>query len=86
MLLGRLAAPLVFLQCVYAVSPDASTDRLASCDGYSVTKVTETDNGIEAHLDLIGKGCAVYGPDVPKLKLLVEHETSEPLFLMKLGL
>lgn len=76
--LSKLAALFLYIQHVYAINPDASADRLASCDGYSVTRVAETNKGIEAHLDLIGVGCAVYGPDVPKLKLLVEHETGKP--------
>lgn len=47
----------------------------ASCLGYSATKINETSNGLEAELHLIGKGCSVYSPDVPALRLTVEYQS-----------
>lgn len=47
------------------------------CHGYSASKIHETSHGLEAELHLVGKGCGVYGPDVPKLKLTVEHQSGE---------
>lgn len=45
------------------------------CHGYSLSGVTETHSSITADLDLIGTGCGIYGPDIPKLSLTVEYQT-----------
>ena len=59
------------------VGGESKADIDSLCEGYSISNVVENGFTISAHLDLIGKGCHVYGPDVPKLKLLVEYETGE---------
>lgn len=48
-----------------------------TCKGYSASNVVKHDRGLTADLDLIGKGCGVYGSDLPKLRLTVEYETGE---------
>lgn len=56
------------------VDIDTSPD-FAKCQGYSVSSLTQGKWSLEADLDIIGDGCEVYGPDVAKLKLLVEYQT-----------
>ncbi|KAB5540560.1 alpha-glucosidase [Coniochaeta sp. 2T2.1] len=48
-----------------------------ACGGYSVTS-----NTIHADLDIIGTGCASYGPDVLHLKLIVEYQSRSRLHIV----
>lgn len=52
-----------------------------SCSGYTVSHVVEDGAKITADLDPIGDGCAVHGPDLSHLKLLVEYQGGELPFL-----
>lgn len=49
------------------------------CQGYSASNVVKHDRGLTADLDLIGEGCRIYGPDLPKLRLTVEYETGKSM-------
>ncbi|KAH7318236.1 glycosyl hydrolases family 31-domain-containing protein [Stachybotrys elegans] len=55
---------------------------LGACEGYQVTSVNKGKWSLEANLDMIGSGCGVYGPDIPKLKLLVEYQTDSRLHVV----
>ncbi|KEY68038.1 hypothetical protein S7711_06950 [Stachybotrys chartarum IBT 7711] len=63
------------------VDIDSSPD-FAKCRGYSVSSLTQGKWSLEADLDIIGDGCEVYGPDVAKLKLLVEYQTDSRLHVV----
>lgn len=54
------------------------------CSGYTVKakSIRETSRGLEAELYLAGEGCQFHGPDVPRLRLLVEHETESRLHVL----
>jgi len=47
------------------------------CDGYAASNVDRRVDGLSADLELIGAGCAVFGRDLPLLKLTVNYDTSE---------
>ncbi|KAG0087450.1 hypothetical protein BGZ93_010954 [Podila epicladia] len=51
--------------------------RQHSCKGYQVSSATTTANGIQVQLDLNGgsQGCARFGEDIPRLKVIVDFET-----------
>lgn len=46
-----------------------------ACPGYKATNVKTAGSSITADLELAGKACNVYGPDVQKLRLEVTYET-----------
>lgn len=68
--LAALVAALV--AAVRGFESDIPIDNL--CKGYSLSNLFWTSCGIQADLDLIGEGCDVYGPDVPRLKLEVDDK------------
>ncbi|KAF9300786.1 hypothetical protein BG003_003083, partial [Podila horticola] len=47
------------------------------CKGYGVRSATTTANGVQVQLDLNGgsQGCARFGEDIPRLKVIVDFET-----------
>ncbi|KAF9296133.1 hypothetical protein BGZ74_010460 [Mortierella antarctica] len=51
--------------------------RQHSCKGYGVSSATTTANGVQVQLDLNGgsQGCARFGEDIPRLKVIVDFET-----------
>lgn len=50
------------------------------CSGYVASDVTQGDTFLTATLTLAGS-CRLYGPDVSKLRLLVDYQTGEGLLL-----
>lgn len=46
-------------------------------DGYSLSKLVETETGYKAELNLVGSGSSTYGPDIKKLSLEVVFETED---------
>ncbi|KAB5576591.1 alpha-glucosidase [Coniochaeta sp. 2T2.1] len=50
-----------------------------ACGGYFVKRLVKTANTIHADLDIIGTGCASYGPDISHLKLIVEYQSRSRL-------
>lgn len=60
---------------VPAVSPSLSSVDLARCPGYQLKHVALTPSSLTATLQLAGKPCHLYGPDIEDLKLLVEYQT-----------
>lgn len=67
-----LAVGVIASDLAIASSVSPSID---DCKGYSVSNIIEEPFKVQADLDLIGDGCGVYGPDVAKLKVLVEYQT-----------
>lgn len=59
------------------VSATLDENSIDSCKGYSTSNVVETARGLKADLNLIGKGCELYGPDVSELRLVVEYENGQ---------
>jgi alpha-glucosidase len=57
-------------------------DNYTACEGYSVTNIFQAAHTFQADLDLIGAGCAVYGPDITHLKLTVEYQTESRLHIL----
>jgi len=57
-------------------SDDLSRRQTDSCVGYVAKSVKQSGSKLAATLELIGDGCAVYGPDVKVLTLHVEYEES----------
>ncbi len=78
-----LAVGALVLGAVNAVAGAAADDDISKCEGYSLGHVTKTPTSIEADLDLIGSGCGIYGPDIPKLSLLVEYQAGQSIPLDK---
>ena len=68
-----IALQLVLVWIVYVSTAAASTVR--ECSGYTLKELRETPFQVEADLELIGEGCGVYGPDIPRLALTVTYET-----------
>ncbi|KAJ6115282.1 hypothetical protein N7486_001060 [Penicillium sp. IBT 16267x] len=54
----------------------------SKCNGYSVYDIKESIFQLEANLQLIGEGCGIYGPDVPRLALSVTYETDTRLHVI----
>jgi hypothetical protein len=67
------AAAAALIKCAFA--SHLVDEYAASCQGYAATRINETSRGLEAELHLIGKGCDVYSPDIPALRLTVEHQS-----------
>lgn len=63
---------------------DPLYDYDSKCGGCTVKteSIRETSHGLEAELYLSGEGCQFYSPDVPRLRLLVEHETDTRLHVV----
>lgn len=59
-------------------------DYEASCGEYTIKteSIRKTPHSLEAELYLTGDGCHFYSPDVPRLRLLVEHETDSRLHVL----
>jgi len=68
------AASLLFVSTIFANLTPNVTSR---CQGYAAANVQKHDSGLSADLNLIGGGCAIYGPDLALLKLTVNYDTSE---------
>ena len=49
------------------------------CSGYTASQVTQSAQGITAHLTLSGEACNVYGTDINDLDLVVEYQTDSRL-------
>ena len=62
-----------------AIPPIVAEDTLREQLGYALSKIQQSHNSIRAHLDLIGDGHALYGPDIPKLSLLVEYQSGRSI-------
>lgn len=70
---GLILLPLVAL--VRALTPVDPIDIDRECRGYeSGQYVYHSDAHVETNLTLRGKGCAVYGPDIPRLKMTISNE------------
>ncbi|KAA8910594.1 alpha-glucosidase [Sphaerosporella brunnea] len=62
-----------------SVSADLTLGVSGKSKGYTASNVRTTSSSLTADLKLIGKGCAIYGPDIPSLKLSVNYDTKERL-------
>jgi alpha-glucosidase len=60
-----------------SLSTSATSTTIATCPGYSLKDVVQTTASLTATLQLAGKGCNVYGPDIEDLSLLVEYQTGK---------
>lgn len=56
-----------------------ATDAQTVCPGYNASKVTRTDHGLTATLNLAGPACNVYGTDIETLNLTVEYQSADRL-------
>jgi alpha-glucosidase len=74
-LLQDLAVQFMVACCVYTST--ATAESKSSCAGYAVHNVRKNAFQLEADLELIGEGCGIYGPDVPRLALSVTYETGK---------
>ncbi|KAI9149513.1 putative alpha/beta-glucosidase agdC [Paramyrothecium foliicola] len=72
-----LAAAFAPISCALEAAVDYS-----ACRGYTVQNVVQGKWKLEADLDLVGNGCAIFGPDVPLLKLLVEYQTDSRVHVL----
>jgi hypothetical protein len=77
LLVYTLVAAFAYNCCALEAASDHS-----SCQGYSVHNIIRKKWALEADLDLLGHGCAIYGPDVPKLRLSVEYQTGMVLSIL----
>ena len=58
--------------------PEAA-DAQSVCPGYKALNVVTTSRALTADLVLAGAPCNVYGNEIPALKLVVEHQSSDRL-------
>ncbi|KAK8041952.1 alpha-glucosidase [Apiospora rasikravindrae] len=49
------------------------------CSGYSASKIVKNPSSFQAELHLNSPGCAIFGPDLPRLQLRVEYQTESRL-------
>jgi hypothetical protein len=61
-------------------SAQLSSTTLGQCPGYVASDVTQGDTFLTATLTLAGI-CHLYGPDVNKLRLLVEYQAGQAVLL-----
>ena len=54
-----------------------NTRDIASCPGYTLSGISQTQNSITANLQLASAACNAYGTDLDSLQLLVEYQTGE---------
>lgn len=54
-----------------------NTRDVASCPGYTLSGISQTQNSITANLQLAGAACNAYGTDLDSLQLLVEYQTGK---------
>lgn len=47
------------------------------CKGYTASNIETTASSIQADLDVIGPGCALFGDDITHLKLKATYETGK---------
>jgi alpha-glucosidase len=77
--LVTVVAALVSAQSTNAPNVASSADLLKACKGYSASDVKTSGSTLTATLNLVGDGCAVYGPDIKRLQLQVEYQTKSRL-------
>lgn len=72
-LVRALAVQLVlaFFVCTSAVTAESKS----KCSGYALRQHRTNAFQLEAELELIGRGCEIYGSDLPRLALSVTYET-----------
>jgi hypothetical protein len=68
----NLGSPVVDEEVIVVPPPTPSLD---DCHGYFASVVETTSTGLTAQLNLYGRGCRVYGPDLHTLLLTVAYET-----------
>lgn len=59
---------IVAVACVKAVA------TTTPCPGYTAKNVKKTASTLTADLTLAGKGCNIYGVDIPELRLEVTYD------------
>ena len=76
--LSILSSSLVVVFVSISTTFTSATSAPTHCPGYKVSDsdVTQDDVSLKATLTLAGP-CNLYGPDVDKLRLLVEYQTGE---------
>ncbi|KAI5776670.1 glycosyl hydrolases family 31-domain-containing protein [Geopyxis carbonaria] len=70
---------LAALAAATPVTERALTAKVEKCGGYAARNVRRSDTSLSADLKLVGKGCAVYGKDLERLRLEVNYDSNERL-------
>lgn len=78
--LFTLSALIWVLSLSTLTSAQLSSPTPTPCSGYVARDVTQGDTFLTATLTLAGS-CRLYGPDVSKLRILVEYQTGEAFLL-----
>ncbi|KAK7045115.1 glycoside hydrolase family 31 protein [Favolaschia claudopus] len=64
---------------VAACSALGASLNVSTCPGYTLSALSETQNGFTAHLDLAGPACNAFGTDIANLTIQVTYETQTRL-------
>lgn len=72
-----LHAFIIGLGTIIALPSVYGHPSIDTCRGYNAENIQVTETDLMADLILAGEGCGIYGPDVKRLSLLVQHQAGK---------